>query len=36
MWVNSRTMARNAKAAKPAKRLCFAVFARFAFTVVTR
>jgi hypothetical protein len=35
MRANSGTT-KNAKAAKPAKRICFAVFARFAFPFVTR
>jgi len=35
-YVNAPTTNRNAKAAEPAKRICFAVFARFAFAIVTR
>jgi hypothetical protein len=36
MSVNIPTTNRNAKAAKHAKKICFAGFARFAFPIVTR
>jgi hypothetical protein len=35
-YVTAPTTNRNAKAAKPAKKIRFAVFARFAFPIVTR